>query len=140
MTATQPPRNATRSTTIGNCAPKSASELTQAATDNIKSVNLPVTVSGIVITVDRDGMRLAAQAAAGPLNVPASASVIAGSANGKLLLKTRDLDLGPVPSQVKDQVTAALDKSLADFGGQFPIVVDRVAFRSGCIAVIGTTP
>jgi len=118
----------------------SAAELTQAATDNIKSVNLPVTVSGIAITIDRGGMRLAAQSAVGPLNVPASADIIAGTSNGKLVLKTRDVDLGPVPAQVRDQVSTALDRSLADFGAQFPIVVDRVAFRNGCVAVIGTTP
>ena len=118
----------------------SATELTAAAADNIASANLPVSVSGTVITIDRGGMRLAAQAAVGPLTVPASASIIAGTSNGKLLLKTRDLDLGPVPAQVKEQVTSALDRSLADFGDRFPIVVDRVAFRSGCVAVIGTTP
>jgi hypothetical protein len=118
----------------------SATELTQAATDNLKSVSLPVTVSGLVITIDRDGMKLAALAAVGPLNVPASASIIAGTSNGKLILKTRDLDLGPAPGQVKDQVAATLDKSLTDFAGQFQLVVDRVAFRGGCMAVIGTTP
>jgi len=117
-----------------------ATELTQAATDNLKSVNLPVTVSGLIITIDRDGMKLAAQAAIGPLNVPASANIIAGTSNGKLILKTRDLDLGPAPSQVKDQVAATLDQSLTSFAGQFTLVVDRVAFRGGCMAVIGTTP
>ena len=117
----------------------SAPELTQAATDNLKSVSLPVTVSGIVVTIDRDGVRLAAQAAAGPLTVPASANVIAGTTGGKLVMRTRDLDLGPVPSQVKDQVVTALDKSFNDFAGGFPLVVDRVAFRNGCMAIIGTT-
>ena len=55
-------------------------------------------------------------------------------------MKTRDLDLGPVPGNVKDQLVAALDQSFADFAGSFPLVVGRVAFRSGCIAVIGATP
>jgi hypothetical protein len=66
--------------------------------------------------------------------------VIAGESDGKLLMKTRDLDLGPVPGNVKDQVVLALDRSLTDFAGSFPLVVDRVAFRNGCMAVIGTTP
>jgi len=117
-----------------------ATELTQAATDNLKTVNLPVTVSGLIITIDRDGMKLSAQAAVGPLNVPATANIIAGTTNGKLILKTRDLDLGPAPSQVKDQIAATIDQSLTSFAGQFPLVVDRVAFRGGCMAVIGTTP
>jgi hypothetical protein len=41
---------------------------------------------------------------------------------------------------VKDQAMAALDSSLTDFAGSLPLVVDRVAFRDGCVAVIGTTP
>jgi len=41
---------------------------------------------------------------------------------------------------VKDQLAAMLDKSLADFAGSVPLVVERVAFRSGCMAVIGATP
>ena len=117
-----------------------AAELTQAATDGVKSANLPVPVSGIIVTIDRDGVRLTAQAALGPLTVPATANVIAGARDGKLVMKTRDLDLGPVPGNVKDQLVAALDQSFADFAGSFPLVVGRVAFRSGCIAVIGATP
>ena len=117
-----------------------AAELTQAATDGVTSANLPVPVSGIIVTIDRDGVHLGAHASAGPLSVPATATVIAGARDGKLVMKTRDLDLGPVPGNVKDQLVAALDKSFADFAGSFPLVVDRVAFRSGCMAVIGTTP
>ncbi len=118
----------------------SAAELTQAATDGVKSANLPVPVSGIIVTIDRDGVHLSAQASAGPLTVPATANVIAGARDGKLFMRTRDLDLGPVPGNVKDQLVAALDRSFADFTGSFPLAVDRVAFRSGCMAVIGTTP
>lgn len=118
----------------------SATELTQAAADGVKSANLPVPVTGIIVTIDRDGVHLAAQAAAGPLTVPATANIIAGTTGGKLVMKTRDLDLGPVPGQVKDQLVTALDKSLTDFAGQFPLLVDRVALREGCMAVIGTTP
>ena len=117
-----------------------ASELTQAATDGVRSANLPVPVNAIIVTIDRDGVHLNAQAVVGPIAVPAIASVIAGTRDGKLFMRTRDLDLGPVPGNVKDQLIAALDKSLTDFAGSFPLVVDRVAFRSGCMAVIGTTP
>ncbi len=118
----------------------SAAELTQAAADGVTSANLPVPVSGIIVTIDGGGVHVGAQAAAGPFGVPATANVIAGARDGKLVMKTRDLDLGPVPGNVKEQLVAALDRSLTDFAGSFPLVVDRVAFRGGCMAVIGTTP
>ncbi len=117
-----------------------ASELTQVATDSVKDANLPVAVSGIAVTIDSSGVHLNAQVRLGPVNVPATASVIAGTRGGALVLKTRELDFGPVPGGIKDQLVLALDRSLADFAGSFPLVVDRVAFRSGCVAVIGTTP
>jgi hypothetical protein len=118
----------------------SATELTKAAIDGAATAGLPVTVSGIVVTIDSAGLHLNAQAAAGPLTVPAAANIIAGARDGKLTLKTRDLDAGPIPGNVKEQLTGALDKSLTEFGASFPLVVERVAFRSGCLAVIGTTP
>ncbi|HEY8732829.1 MAG TPA: FecR family protein [Candidatus Limnocylindria bacterium] len=118
----------------------SASELTLAAADGVRNANLPVPVSGVTVTIDGAGLHLNAQASAGPLTVPATANVIAGAHDGKLFMKTRDLDLGPIPGTVKDQLISALDRSLTDFSGSFPLVVDRVAFRNGCLAVIGTTP
>ena len=118
----------------------SAAELTQAAADGVRSANLPVPVTGIVVTIDGAGVHLAAQASVGPIAVPATANVIAGTRDGKLLMKTSGLDIGPVPGSVKDQLVSALDRSLTDFAGSFPLSVARVAFRSGCMAVIGTTP
>lgn len=78
-------------------------------------------------------MKVVAQAVIGRLNVPASANFIVGATNGELVLKTRDLDLGPAPSQLRDQIAATLDQSLTSFAGQLTLVVDRVAFRGGCI-------
>ena len=112
-----------------------ASEHTQVATDNVKAATLPVDVSGIAVTIDSSGVHLNAQVCLCPVNVPATASVIAGTCGGPLVRKTRELDLGPVPGGVKDQLVA-----LADFAGAFPLVADRVALRGGCAAVIGTTP
>jgi hypothetical protein len=134
-------------TAYGKASPKqpaaiilSATELTKAAVDGAASAGLPITVSGIVVTIDGAGLHLAAQAAAGPFNVPATANIIAGARDGKLTLRTRDLEAGPIPGNVKEQLIATLDKSLTDFGATFPLVVERVAFRSGCLAVIGATP
>ena len=118
----------------------SASELTQAAAESAATAGLPVTVSGISISIDRAGLHLNAQASAGPFSIPATANIIAGARDGKLTLKTRDIDAGPIPGNVRDQLSATLDSGLTDFAASFPLVVERVAFRSGCIAVIGTTP
>jgi hypothetical protein len=117
-----------------------ATELSAAAAKATAGADLPVTVSNVSVTIDPSGLHLAAQAAAGPITVPATASIIAGTDGGKLVLRTRDLDLGPVPGAAKDQLLGALDRGLTDFAGQFPLVVERVAFRSGCMAIIGTTP
>lgn len=118
----------------------SAAELTTAAAEGVATAGLPLPVSGVDVTIDAAGVHLAAQASAGPLTVPAAAGIIASARDGKLSLKTRELDLGPVPGSVKDQLSAALDRSFADFSASIPLVVDRVAFRTGCLAVIGTTP
>lgn len=117
-----------------------ASELTAAAAKATADAGLPLTVRDVGVTIDPSGLHLAAQAEAGPLTVPASASIIAGTTGGKLVLRTRDLDLGAVPGAAKEQLQNALDRGLTDFAGQFPLVVERVAFRSGCMAIIGTTP
>jgi len=118
----------------------STGELTAAAAESAASAGLPLTINGITVTIDASGLHLNAQAIAGPLTVPATANIIAGARDGKLTLRTRDLDAGPIPGSVKDQLAATLDKGLSDFGSSFPLVVERVAFRSGCLAVIGTTP
>ncbi|MDE3112131.1 MAG: FecR domain-containing protein [Chloroflexota bacterium] len=117
------------------------SELTQAAVDGLKDAqaSLPVTVSGIVVTVDNAGAHLTAQVSAGPLTIAATGKVIAGVEGGKLVLRVRDLQAPPLPSAVTDQLAGALDKSLAQFARELPLDATRVAFRSGCFALIGTT-
>ena len=98
-----------------------------------------VTVSGLSLTVDASGLHLSATAQVGPLTVPARADVIAGASGGKLIMRIRNLDLGPVPSVLKDPIARGIESSLEQFA-QFPLTVERVAFRSGCLALIGTTP
>ncbi|MDE3101697.1 MAG: FecR domain-containing protein [Chloroflexota bacterium] len=117
------------------------SELTQAAVDGLKDAqaSLPVTVSGIAVTVDNAGAHLSAQVSAGPIAVTAHGAVIAGADKGKLVLRVRDLQAPPLPSVVTDQLAAALDRSLARFATSLPLDVSRVAFRPGCFALIGTT-
>ena len=118
-------------------------ELTQAATDGLKDAQaqLPVTVSNVKVTVDNAGVHLTADVAAGPLNIATKGDVIAGATGeGKLLMKMRSIDAGPLPSAAKEQIIAAIDKGLAQFAESMPLSVQRVAFRTGCFALIGKTP
>jgi hypothetical protein len=115
-------------------------ELTKAAVDGLKDAQgLPVTISGVGVTVDNAGIHLSAQIAAGPLNVAAKGDIIAGSQGGTLVLRTRNLDAAPLPPAVIDQLAGALDRSLSQFATSLPLEVQRVAFRSGCFALIGRT-
>lgn len=119
------------------------SELTQFAADSVKEqqAQLPVTVSNVKIGIDSGGLHLTADVAAGPLKVTAKGDVIAGtSADGKLVMRMRNIDAGPLPSAAKDQIIAAIDRGLVTFAQAMPISVARVAFRAGCFALIGKTP
>ncbi len=99
----------------------------------------PVSVTNLAVSVDGAGLHLSAQASAGPITVPGRADIIAGATGGKLVMHVRGLDLGPVPPAIRDQLAAQVEKSLDDFAGSLPLRVERMAFRSGCMAIIGTT-
>ncbi|MBI3522871.1 MAG: FecR domain-containing protein [Chloroflexi bacterium] len=114
------------------------SEVSKVAQDGVKSLNGPAAISDVNVKIDGAGLHLGAKAAAGPITVDANGDVIAGTSNGQLLMKVRGLDLGPLPGAIKDQLVAALDKQLGEFAQSFPLKVDRVALRTGCLAIIGT--
>jgi hypothetical protein len=119
------------------------SELTAFAAQSLREqqAQLPVTVSNVKVTIDNAGVHLTADVAAGPLNITTKGDLIAGTtADGKLLLKMRSIDAGPLPPAAKDQIIAAIDRGLATFAQAMPLTVQRVAFRSGCFALIGRTP
>ena len=117
-----------------------ATELTAEADTGLRQISgSPVTVTGLAITADNAGLHLAATAAAGPITVAAKSDIIAGATGGTLLLKVRALDLGPVPAPVKEQMITAIERSLNAFAASLPLAVDRVTFRSGCMAIIGKT-
>lgn len=118
-------------------------ELTQFAAQSLKEqqAQLPVTVSNVKVTVDNAGVHLTADVAAGPLSITTKGDVIAGTTTeGKLLMKMRNIEAGPLPAAAKDQIIAAIDRGLATFAESMPLTVTRVAFRSGCFALIGKTP
>jgi hypothetical protein len=115
-------------------------ELTKAAADAIASASLPVSVSDPAVTVDSGGIHLTATVGFAFFSVPARGDVIAGSEGGRLVLRLRDLDAGIIPPAAKEQMVSVLDKGLADYAADLPITVSRVAFRTGCFALIGKTP
>lgn len=118
-------------------------ELTQFAAQSLKEqqAQLPVTVSNVKVSIDNAGVHLTADVAAGPLTITTRGDVIAGATpDGKLLMRMRNIDAGPLPAAAKDQIIAAIDRGLATFAQAMPLTVDRVAFRSGCFALIGRTP
>lgn len=115
-------------------------ELTKAAVDSLRQTSLPVDVSNVAVTIDNAGVHLTASVSAGFISFPARGDIIAGSAAGKLTLKLRNFDAGPVPSAAKEQISAAVDNGLSTFAQTLPLVVQRVAFRTGCFALIGKTP
>ena len=96
-------------------------------------------VSGVSVAIDTAGIHVTATARVGPLTVPAKADVIAGASGGRLVLRIRSLDLGPLPGALKDPVARAVESSLEQLAEDLPLTVERVAFRTGCLALIGTT-
>lgn len=117
-----------------------ADEVTAAMQEGLAQGQTPVPVSNLRFTIDNAGLHLAAQIAAGPLTVPARADLIVGSQDGKIVVRLRSLDAGIVPDALKQQVADAIEAALADAGSDFPFTVERVSLRTGCLAVIGTTP
>lgn len=118
-------------------------ELTQFAAQSLKEqqAQLPVTVSNVKVSIDNAGVHLTADVAAGPLAITTRGDVIAGATpDGRLLMRMRNIDAGPLPAAAKDQIIAAIDRGLGTFAQAMPLTVDRVAFRSGCFALIGRTP
>lgn len=99
----------------------------------------PVTLSDFKGTIDLGGVHLRASYSAGPLSGTAAADVVAGAQNGRLAVRLRSLDLGPVPGPIADQVRQRIEEGLASARVDLPLTVERVAFRAGCVAIIGTT-
>jgi hypothetical protein len=116
------------------------SELTGAAADAVAQASLPVSVAKPQVTVDGSGIHLTATLGIAFLSVPARGDIIAGSDGGKLVLRLRNLDAGIIPPAAKEQLVATIDRGLAEYAAELPITLTRVAFRSGCFALIGKTP
>ncbi len=117
-----------------------AAELTGVAAESVAGAKVPVAVTNVTVTVDNAGLHLGARAAAGPISVPASGDIVAGASGGRLVMRLRGLDLGPLPGVVRDQIATAIEGGLNSYAAGFPLAVERVALRQGCLAIIGATP
>ena len=115
-------------------------ELTDLAVEGAAGQQLPANVSDIGVNIDNAGLHASAKLAAGPLNLTAKADIVAGQQNGKLILKMRDIDAGILPAPLKQEILTRVNTALAGSGERIPLVVQRVAFRPGCLAIIGSTP
>lgn len=118
-------------------------ELTKEAATGMRETeaNLPVKVSDVKVIIDNAGLHMTANVAAGPLTVPLKADIVAGtSESGKLVMRLRSIDAGPLPAAAKDPIIQSINTGLAQFAQSMPITVSRVAFRTGCFALIGKTP
>ncbi len=115
-------------------------EISEALNEGMADQALPVTIAGLAISIDTTGLHLAADVTVGPLTVPIKADLIVGALDGKLMVRLRSLDAGIVPAAAKEQIATAVDQAFADLVEGFPLIVQRVALRSGCLAIIGRTP
>ena len=115
------------------------SDLTTAANSSVPS-DVPATVNDVRATIDPAGVHLSAQASASVLTVNAATDIIAGSVDGKLVIRIRSLTASPLPAGVLDPVRATIERALEEFSNGFPFTVRQVAMRQGCLSVMGTTP
>ena len=100
----------------------------------------PVTVKDVKIGIDGAGIHLTGSAGTPIGDQSASADIVMGPSNGKLAFRVRSLTAGPLPGPILDQLREAIEKSANESAADFPLVVRQVAFRAGCVAVMGTSP
>ena len=116
-------------------------ELLEAVNSSIADVsaNAPASVKNVAVTIDGAGVHFT-----GSLDTPLGAfttkgDVIAGSVNGKLAARLRNLHADPIPVALLQQLASAFEQNIGELTSGFPMVVRQVAMRQGCLAVIGTT-
>ena len=116
-----------------------AAQLRDVVTQSAAAPDSPAKAGKVDVTIDAAGIQLAADATVGPLPVSVSARVVGGARDGGLLLHIAELNAGILPPAVKSQLVSALQSQLDAYGGTFPLTVQRVSFKPGCMAIIGTT-
>lgn len=117
-------------------------ELAQAvATATARSdPNVPAAIRDVRIGIDGSGIHLTGNIQTPLGTFAATADVIGGPVNGKLVLRLRGLSAGPVPGAILQQVQSAVESGMNEFTSTFPMVVRQVALRAGCLGVMGSTP
>jgi hypothetical protein len=102
--------------------------------------NAPASVKDAKVSIDGSGIHLNGNAVTPLGTFAASADVVMGPVNGKLVLRMRNLNAGPVPSALLGQLQTAIEEGMNEFTETFPLVVRQVALRQGCLGIMGTTP
>lgn len=116
-----------------------AADLTAQAQQGVGG-GLPVEASNITVGIDPAGVHILGNASAGPITVALGADVIGGAVDGKLQLRLRKIEAGILPDAAKQQIASAIESGLKEFSDEIPLIVERVAFRPGCLAIIGRAP
>jgi hypothetical protein len=100
----------------------------------------PMEVTDVRATIDSGGVHLAGSVSASVLTISAASDISVGAVDGRLVIRVRSLTASPLPAGLLDGVRAPLENSLSELSGGFPFRVRQVLMRSGCLAVLGTTP
>lgn len=116
-----------------------ADQLTTMAAGSAASVSGTASISDVRVAIDGAGIRATANAAAGPLSIPATARLTAGARDGELLLRVTELSAGILPEAVAGQISSQIQRRLDALSGSLPLTVQRVSFKPGCLAIFGTT-
>lgn len=98
-----------------------------------------VPVSGAHVTIDPAGLHFSGNVATpiGALTATGDASL--GTVDGRLAMHIRNLSAGPIPSAILDQVRTMIEQNSNDVSNSVSFTVRRVALRSGCLAIMGTS-
>jgi len=102
--------------------------------------NNVATVQDVSIKTDGAGIHMSGNIVTPVGSFASTGDVVAGTVNGKLVMRVRSLSAGPVPAAIVEQIQSAINSGLDEFTASFPLVVRQVALRPGCFGVMGSTP
>lgn len=114
-------------------------QLADIVAGSISSSNSPIPASDVSVKIDGAGVGGSAAGSLGPLTLKAAVRVIAGARSGNLTLRLAELNAGILPPAFQGQLGSVIQAQLDEFAASFPMNVERVTFKPGCVAFLGTT-
>ncbi len=100
----------------------------------------PLAVRDLTLRLDAGGAHVSANLGTPLGTFAVSGTVVAGSVNGRLVVRVRDLSAGPLPAALLDRAREAIEERMNDAAQDIPFTIRRVMLRGGCLAVMGTSP